>query len=762
MKIFLSYGNTELSRVDNLNVLNPFTSKGITKGIELKDDLAKTLKEHYNCNIFDYMTCHDPDKGWFELYRDEIINSDVIIFLLGEIASDGQKVERNIIQRRMDSKESIPKIFYVSFYKHPIDPVITSMADIRGVEPIQLDMLYNAKNALYDYIKRYSDGLPSDYYLFKYEKEIIDKFYDDKDFFLKSGLSQNWPNIRQNKFLIDKIIIDKIIIDKPLSIENPILDKVGSFRDFKNNRVLASALTHHHPSNHDYEEPCNKTKIPCPISIGMTFPEAGPRAMIFSPKKANQPRFRIGVIVSGGTAPGINGVINGIVQRHFNYYDGELESNKKPYFKTFINELPYQLELIGFHNGFSILKNPIPANHEKFLRENTCLLFDTNKRRKHDNNHGGRNNNFECRITSKEINRPGSILQTGREISLIEAGNRIALLFNILKNLQNLEINVLYIIGGEGSMRAAHALATISMNNDMGISVCGIPKTMDNDILWVWKTFGFHSAVYKASEFINTLTYELKSNPRIGILQLFGSFSGFVVSHAVLGSKSKICDTVLIPEVSFSLNGLKNYLEPNIQEFRKSLIVMAETVFPDDIETAGGYNLTKNEQEIIDKAIQVYKNGKDKVLSNSKSEVITTETQKEQINEFAREEGRREIQREFSGKGYQVLGQAVLKIIAHYLNENIKTHPDVITNEPKYLIRDISPSPIDIIFGNRLAILAVDNMMAGYTDFMISQWLTEFCLIPLNLVVLGTKKVPKDGIFWKSVIAKTGQPDKLI
>ncbi len=96
------------------------------------------------------------------------------------------------------------------------------------------------------------------------------------------------------------------------------------------------------------------------------------------------------------------------------------------------------------------------------------------------------------------------------------------------------------------------------------------------------------------------------------------------------------------------------------------------------------------------------------------------------------------------------------------MNKNIKTHPDVITNEPKYLIRDISPSPIDIIFGNRLAILAVDNIMAGYTDFMISQWLTEFCLIPLNLVVLGTKKVPKDGIFWKSVIAKTGQPDKLI
>jgi hypothetical protein len=48
--------------------------------------------------------------------------------------------------------------------------------------------------------------------------------------------------------------------------------------------------------------------------------------------------------------------------------------------------------------------------------------------------------------------------------------------------------------------------------------------------------------------------------------------------------------------------------------------------------------------------------------------------------------------------------------------------------------------------------------MAGYTDFMVSQWLTEFVLVPLQLVVLGRKKVSKDGIFWKSVVSKTGQP----
>jgi hypothetical protein len=83
------------------------------------------------------------------------------------------------------------------------------------------------------------------------------------------------------------------------------------------------------------------------------------------------------------------------------------------------------------------------------------------------------------------------------------------------------------------------------------------------------------------------------------------------------------------------------------------------------------------------------------------------------------------------------------------------------SNEPRHLLRAISPSCTDIIMGHRLGTLAVDNAMAGYTDFMISQWLTEYVLVPLKLVVLGRKRIPKSGIFWKSVLAKTGQPASL-
>ena len=86
----------------------------------------------------------------------------------------------------------------------------------------------------------------------------------------------------------------------------------------------------------------------------------------------------------------------------------------------------------------------------------------------------------------------------------------------------------------------------------------------------------------------------------------------------------------------------------------------------------------------------------------------------------------------------------------------------VFVNEPRHLIRAIFPSVSDVIFGQRLGMLAVDNAMAGYTDFMVSQWVTEYVLVPLELVVLGRKRVPENGIFWKSVLANTGQWPTLV
>jgi 6-phosphofructokinase len=119
------------------------------------------------------------------------------------------------------------------------------------------------------------------------------------------------------------------------------------------------------------------------------------------------------------------------------------------------------------------------------------------------------------------------------------------------------------------------------------------------------------------------------------------------------------------------------------------------------------------------------------------------------------------------------LRSAGLKLISKVLEKSIRSNPRmnpraywknfrVLTNEPRHLIRAIAPTSSDILLSQRLGTLAVDGAMAGYTDFMISQWLTEYVMVPLRLVILGRKRVPAQGIFYRSAIASTRQPSDLI
>jgi 6-phosphofructokinase len=184
----------------------------------------------------------------------------------------------------------------------------------------------------------------------------------------------------------------------------------------------------------------------------------------------------------------------------------------------------------------------------------------------------------------------GALLSTSRWDEFVEARamERDALLTRMVGHLEN--VDILYVIGGDGSMRAAHAIWKKA--NDLGsrrpgkkpLSVVGIPKTMDNDILWVWQSFGFLSAVEKAREAVLNLHTEAKSNPRLCILQLFGSDSGFVANHA--GLASGVCDAVLIPEVDYTMEGLFDHLQERLSkryvESPHALVVMAETAIPLD------------------------------------------------------------------------------------------------------------------------------------------------------------------------------------
>ena len=403
------------------------------------------------------------------------------------------------------------------------------------------------------------------------------------------------------------------------------------------------------------------------------------------------------IIVCGGIAPGINAVISGIVRRHADY------------------ARQGQSRVWGYVEGLKRLVSfgrhpPIP--------------LDVDMLRPYDG-------------------RGGSIIATSRADELLEPDpvRRDRALMNVINSLRSDGVQILYVIGGDGGMRAAHAIWTRARADGYNLSVVGIPKTMDNDILWVWQSFGFLSAVEKAKEAVLELHTEVTSNPRLCIIQLFGSDSGFVVSHAALASG--VCDAVLEPEMDedISLEGLSHYICSKLRARRAAdtspygMILMAESFIPSDIDKYlhdPDVGLTRREQ----KAVQFYL-----------------------------QRGRR-----VAGQTPDELRSAGLKVMRAVLERDVRAMSQdddpywasyrVLCSEPRHLIRPMPPSVADVIFAQRLGVLAVDNSMAGYTDFMISQWLTEYVLVPLGLVVLGRKRMPH-GFFWRAVLDNTQQPAKM-
>jgi 6-phosphofructokinase 1 len=468
-------------------------------------------------------------------------------------------------------------------------------------------------------------------------------------------------------------------------------DEAGLFRDrdYANDReregeslVLASAL---------------KDVAPALITNNLCFPEAGPRKNLSYPSR---PRvLRAGVLVSGGIAPGINAVIAGIVERQTLY----------------ATRGKYRLNINGYQNGLNALYYPT-ENFRTLTRDDVEPYADNG----------------------------GSILGTSRLPQFMDRdpSERRKALKRAIEHLTADGVEILYIIGGDGSMRAAHALWKTARDLDRDISIIGVPKTMDNDILWVWQSFGFLSAVQRSKDLIQDLHTEAQSNPRLCVVQLFGSDSGFVVTHAV--SAIGVCDLFLIPEVPFTMKTVCEYignrLKARYDESRGlstyGHIVMSETAIPRD---ASDYF--------------------------DDPEVNLTEKEKSAVSDFL-------TQQRVFGQTPDELRSGGLKLVTGAIQTYIKERKDVLpepywrnfrvfTNEPRHLIRATSPSSLDTITAKRLGYLAVDGAMAGYTDFMISQWLTEYVMVPLRLVILGRKRIPRYGVFYKSARASTDQPADL-
>ncbi len=277
---------------------------------------------------------------------------------------------------------------------------------------------------------------------------------------------------------------------------------------------------------------------------------------------------------------------------------------------------------------------------------------------------------------------------------------------DIVDFLVQKNINILFTIGGDGTQRGARKIAAEIGNRGLGISIIGIPKTIDNDIMYIDKSFGFETASAVAVDVVRCAHTEAKGAKNgIGIVKLMGRESGFITCNTALASGN--ANIVLIPEVPFKLegeNGLLPYLKRRLQSREHACIIVSE---------GAGQNLIDEEKK----------------------------------------------------RGTDASGNVKLKDIGLFLKDKIKKYlggfdmdHSVKYIDPSYVIRSVPASAEDSLYCLRLGQCAVHAAMSGRTDMVVGQLNNHIVHMPMGLVTSGRKHVDTKGSMWRSVIEATGQP----
>lgn len=274
----------------------------------------------------------------------------------------------------------------------------------------------------------------------------------------------------------------------------------------------------------------------------------------------------------------------------------------------------------------------------------------------------------------------------------------------IVDRLLELGIDLLFVIGGDGSMRGAARVAEAASRRGVRIGVVGIPKTIDNDLAFIGQSFGFVTSFTEAAKAINAAMVEAHSAVGgVGLVKLMGRHSGFIACYAALANH--VADFVLIPEVAFRLDGPTGFLaclEQRVKERGSAVVVVAEG--------AG--------QEMVDSAATTDPSG------NARLADIGLHL-------------RAAITEHFAAAGVPL----TLKYI-----------------DPSYMIRSVPASPHDSVYCVRLAQAAAHAGMAGRTSMMVGRRHNRFIHVPIALVTSQRNQVDPHGDLWLSVLESTAQP----
>jgi 6-phosphofructokinase 1 len=278
----------------------------------------------------------------------------------------------------------------------------------------------------------------------------------------------------------------------------------------------------------------------------------------------------------------------------------------------------------------------------------------------------------------------------------------------VLQFLQDYQINQLYIIGGDGTLRAAHKVHEECSKQKLNIAVAGVPKTIDNDIDYLDRSFGFSTAVEAAQNSIRTALVEAKCTlPNgIGIIKLMGRSAGFLAAFAALGSGD--VDAVLVPEVPIVLDGPRGILPHilrRVKEKQYAVIVVAEG--------AGGELLGET--------------GAKEAGSGNKILPPIAEYIRDRVMEYFDQHG----------------VQARMKFV-----------------DPSYSVRSVPANAMDSLYCTTLAHNAVHGCMSGLTGFSVGMVNNRTVYIPIpQLCATSPRSLDPHGPIWQRVKAMTGQPD---
>jgi 6-phosphofructokinase 1 len=274
----------------------------------------------------------------------------------------------------------------------------------------------------------------------------------------------------------------------------------------------------------------------------------------------------------------------------------------------------------------------------------------------------------------------------------------------MVDTLEQMNVGLLFAIGGDGTLKGAQAIAEEIARRGVNIGVVGIPKTIDNDISYVAKSFGFDTAVSESRTAIyGAHTEALGVRNGVGLVKLMGRYSGFIAAYASLAHND--VNFCLVPEVPFSLEVFLDALRKRLNARGHAVIVVGEGAGQDLMELTCEKDASGN---IKLEDIGIYL--KDKIINSFK----------------------------------KIGAEVSLKYI-----------------DPSYTIRSVPANPSDSAFCLVLGHDAVHAAMTGRTNMLVGRWNDQFTHVPLRMAVSKRKQIDPLGRLWSDVLSSTGQPKDL-